>query len=73
MDELYRRVLKRVERLSDDALRSEYVSAGHPWAETDPVSVVTRQTIRLVARARGVQLRDRDETVRVLLADMGGF
>jgi hypothetical protein len=63
----------RVRLMSDDQLRSEYVSACHPWTDTDLVSLELREAIEREAKRRGLKLRTRAETVAAMVQDMKGF
>lgn len=64
---------RRVREMSDDTLRSEYVSACHPWAERDLVALEMREACEREAIRRGLKLRTRVQTMRELLAEMKGF
>lgn len=62
----------RVRLMSDDTLRSEYVSACHPWADSDLVSLELRDAIEREARRRGLKLRSRAEIIEDVVRDIGG-
>lgn len=62
---------ERIRALSDDALRSEYVSASRvsgDWID----AVIALECIQ-EARRRSLPLRTRDETIRAMLAAMEGY
>jgi hypothetical protein len=51
------RLTAKVKLLTDDALRSEYVSACQAWTGAEPISVLTRIACIEEARRRGLKLR----------------
>ena len=66
------RIRERIRALSDDGLRSEYVSAcalAHEW---DIVSRYTREYCRQEALDRGIILRGQVDREKQLVADLIG-